>query len=472
MGDSLRYGPMKQDVDPEILAFLETLSAEPRVLFLLECCVGRVLERLRRRKANWREEASRHDIRHVVDWLAIAILHEEPWLGRVDERGRPRKLLKFPDLASVLKEANKAMVRRAESMPGIEIAEGDEELVFQLPDGWYVARLLTPAALDNESRHMQHCVGHGIYDEDVSKGLVLIHSLRDPFNKPHVTIEIVAKGRRVRQIRGKQNDRPAPKHARRVRGYLRSDPTLRVDSPQWVGLYFDADGRLHDVDSLPRGLSIRGDFDLGSTDIEELPEYLEVTGNLILTGSRIRRLPRGLRVWGSLRASRSGLEAIDAEHGIKGSIDVSSSAIRALPDGLEIDGDLDISFTAIERLPAGTLVIRDLLARGMRRLAIPSSCVIGRDIRIDDSEAVEFDRAPRQIAGLLTAARCRSVALPRHLATDGHLAIERSRIVGAGTVEVGGDLFCHRAEGLPKPARALGRIIRLRESRHRDLWSR
>ena len=86
------------------------------------------------------------------------------------------------------------------------------EVVVELEDGWTAQKLTTKEQLDVEGEKMQHCVGS--YADEVKRGDTTIYSLRDSKGHPHVTIEV--KDDRIRQIQGKQNNRPAAKYEKYV----------------------------------------------------------------------------------------------------------------------------------------------------------------------------------------------------------------------------------------------------------------
>jgi len=64
---------------------------------------------------------------------------------------------------------------------------GDDQVVKDFGNGWTIKRLHHDS-LEYEGVEMGHCVGG--YCAPVERGDVHIYSLRDPKNKPHVTIEV------------------------------------------------------------------------------------------------------------------------------------------------------------------------------------------------------------------------------------------------------------------------------------------
>ncbi|MER8573359.1 PcfJ domain-containing protein [Mesorhizobium sp. M1409] len=77
-------------------------------------------------------------------------------------------------------------------------------------DGYKLVKLLTPEALDLESRRMHHCVGHGSYDAGLAAGNHEIYSLRDRKGRPVATVKI-NRGE-IDQIKGKRNASPEARH--------------------------------------------------------------------------------------------------------------------------------------------------------------------------------------------------------------------------------------------------------------------
>ena len=72
-------------------------------------------------------------------------------------------------------------------------------------EGWTIQNVVSENDLKVEGNRMGHCVGS--YCDNVKSGRSIIYSLRDPTNKPHVTIETNKDGS-VQQIQGKGNAEP------------------------------------------------------------------------------------------------------------------------------------------------------------------------------------------------------------------------------------------------------------------------
>jgi hypothetical protein len=464
--------PMAVEEDSEIVDFVATFTEHAEVRRLMNFCVGRVLLKIKNSKRNWREAGLAVDLKDAADWLEVALLHGEEWLLNTDEHGRPKKLLKFADLEGILKEANKAMIKRAMLTPVIKIEVGEEVLEQVLDSGWYMVRLLTPSALDNESAEMQHCVGHGTYDTRVLDGQVIILSLRDPRNKPHVTIEIDARTNSIIQIRGKQNATPKAEYARRVRHFIHDRDFDAIYRPIEIGIVMDEMGKAHSIDNLPQGLAIKGNLDLTDYALTALPDFLEVRGDLKIGGSAIRALPRGLRVTGSLLASKSRLERLPKDHGIARSINVSSTRITELPDDMTVDGDLNISDTAVKRLPERLVVTGHLNMESTDVPVFPASAIIGLNLFLSGSGVRRFEAASLYVGGSLMLNNCGRVHLPTHLAVEKALFMERTEIAsGAKVLEIGGNFYCQDSNFTTQSRRfrVRGRVINKRGARDNDV---
>ncbi|MBU2145852.1 MAG: PcfJ domain-containing protein [Alphaproteobacteria bacterium] len=268
-------------------------------------------------------------LRHIVDWLVSSSAEGAAWLTNVDEKGRPRKLLKCQTYADLVREADKAMDRKNAQMAKA-LGTDDERPVVNLASGFYLVQLITPAALDLESVRMHHCVGHGSYDEALLAGDIEMYSLRDRTGRPVLTIEIgladpgssetsepLARHREIYQIQGKRNFEPDPKHLELLKEHAR-----RAD---WKGrrAYWpyvtDVDGVEHYIEEIPAGtvlaklgipdtfspslpdnLTVQGDAYIGHR-VTKLPENLDVGGNLMISTAEPLLLPESLRVAGRLK---------------------------------------------------------------------------------------------------------------------------------------------------------------------------
>lgn len=177
---------------------------------LLDLSVGRIARKECRRDIGWAKRQNLDEVAHIVDWLVTAVRTHADWLSKLDEQGRPKKLMKFGSLDAMHAEAEKQM-RKLLTDERPKLGKSDEEDFADEGGEFYLVRMKTPKALRNESNAMRHCVGHGSYDCRLTENRSLMLSLRDRKGWPHMTIE-VANGSVV-QARGKANSQPKQVHA-------------------------------------------------------------------------------------------------------------------------------------------------------------------------------------------------------------------------------------------------------------------
>nr|WP_250807869.1 PcfJ domain-containing protein [Neorhizobium tomejilense] len=285
---------------PDIASYIWKLSDNITVTGLLEVSLGRVLENAGRDGRPVMHLVNAEQATHIADWLAGAVISGEAWLSRTDEDGRPRKLMKFSDVAGILKEADKAMAKLAQKNRSITLAPGEEELYAELEDGYYVVRLLTPKALDRESGTMQHCIGGGGYDHKVGTEHYDYLSLRNRFGKPHATMELdlrPARGPKMIQIYGKQNDAPDTKYALMLRSMFR-ERGIRLG--QVGDIVFDTNWDAHPVAAMPENMHVWGSMDIRNIGDLVLPAKLTVEQDFTLDGCHNVVMPKHMRVGGDM----------------------------------------------------------------------------------------------------------------------------------------------------------------------------
>jgi len=127
--------------------------------------------------------------------------------------------------------------------------------------------------LKNEGDLMGHCVGG--YTEDVANGTSRIFTLRDPKNKPHVTIEAVPtqNGFDVTQIKGKQNGNVNSKYTEMVRDFLNAqgDQVGKVHDLDYAGLLDTRDKR-----GMQSFISENYGGDFGHVDPKEVFQHFDL----------------------------------------------------------------------------------------------------------------------------------------------------------------------------------------------------
>lgn len=300
-------------------------------------------------------------VRHIADWLKVAVQEDEPWLHQLETNGQPKRLLHLKGLKEAVEEADRDMRERNKRLAAqLGTDTEGEETVAAMADGYRVVKLTTTSALDREGVAMGHCIGQGAYDQFLHNGTREYFSLRDRNNKPHVTIEVDLAIDAVVQCKGKGNAPPTAKYLPYLGTFLRSK-ALQIAVPAYCcGLCQDTKGIIHSIFDLPDGLEVTGPLDLRSTPITQLPEGLHVGGPLHLYDTPITQLPDGLHVGGSLY--------------------LRGTSITQLPDGLQVGGDLDLFGTPIKQLPKGLTVGGDLNLTATQVSEIPSDAIVNGNV--------------------------------------------------------------------------------------------
>jgi hypothetical protein len=366
---------------------------------LLTLSVGRVFSKAAKAGDDWTVLYDSAAIEHIADWLKASIVNNAPWLANVDSAGNPKKLTKFASIDQITQEADKAMAIAIQQQGQITLVEGDEELYATTSDGFHLVRLKTPAALDRESKAMQHCVGNGAYDPWLSMSDYTLLSFRDRHGNPHATIEIG--NRHIHQIQGKQNALPRADYLESIVRYFTSEVRDRYDLTAVLtqhNLCLASDGSLVSNQAIPEGFESYGDVTIRDAEKHSitLPSNMTINGNLVIEGNsdctvldnisvtgnatiqncvnlleigplfkvaqnlaildcdQIERLPAGMKlnwlkiVWcEKLKELPDGMELKR--------LDLSNTEITNLPDDIKISHFLDISRSKIDKdnLPKG-----------------------------------------------------------------------------------------------------------------------
>jgi hypothetical protein len=187
-------------------------------------------DRLRaHRRSNYFARRFGAQVRHIVDWLDIATRHSHPWLSNVDDKGRPKKLMKCATIEQLHREAEKQFriiaQQQRQNAPldtNKALTSTDIKWAAALGGDLHLVQLLSVAALDAESDAMGHCIGLGSYDARVEgdQRRFSYWSVRNDDGVPLATIE--ARESVVRQLSGRGNGH-APRPVRKaVERYMES----------------------------------------------------------------------------------------------------------------------------------------------------------------------------------------------------------------------------------------------------------
>jgi hypothetical protein len=371
----------QQIIKEAVGAYLTPYCGDDHALgTLLALSLGRVLINAAKRGEDWQAAVDDRHTRHIVDWLKAALVNDESWLHELDHLGRPRKLMKFADVDGVLKEADKAMLIAAQRQPAVRLSEGDEVHYADLGGSFHMVRLMTESALDRESREMQHCIGQGAYDSELSiPDRRAFLSLRDGFGKAHATLEIWYAKNQCIQIQGKQNKPPQRQYMDRIIPYLTSCG-LTMEWPEQIGYAIDVEGRWHSLRELPDGFVSERNLSLKDTGVRSLPVDMRVPGLLYLDPGESFQLPAGLDV--ATLAANGGTYPLGERTRVRQKLDISGSEITALPDDIWLDGDLHMRSTPIQVLPPDLRVGGDLDARSSQVRHLSNGLDVGGNLNL------------------------------------------------------------------------------------------
>jgi hypothetical protein len=441
----------------EITEHICGLDQDGRVQLLLTYCLGRLFMKELGKGGDWRALAASVDERHIADWLRAAVVNGDPWLANVDELDRPRKLMKFGSVEQVAAEADKAMAKANQAVVG-HVADG-EEFVMDLGNGMYVVRLLTPEALDYESSVMQHCIGHGGYDDSLSRNDRHFFSLRSGSAKPHVTIDIDVASGWVNEMKGKQNAHPDPAYVTALTPFFKSRPELQF--MRHTGLVFDQHRNLVHVRSLPDGTVLEGDLRINGGGELVLPRNLTVKGDMEITFVKKVTLPENLNVGGTFMIEGSAVEGRIENLVVEGwsafLVDLTHEApsflgrVKAEHIGFDntrmtVLPELEVDSLALERMPISDLsTVSELVGLKLLRLTdlpnvkgLPAPTELGK-LELSELPIRDFAELPAAddivfskmdigglpdnltVPGTLTFVSCTMEALPRGL-TVGNIA--------------------------------------------------
>lgn len=376
--------------ESQIIEFLTPFAKDDqRALELLAMSLGRVLNRAAKAGSNWRVLCNDSQAKHIADWLIADVKANAEWLQNTDDLGRAKKLLKFATVEQITKEADKAMLKANQKLGVIKLVDGDEEFFDHLSDGYYLVKLKTPAALDRESAEMQHCVGQGAYDELLENPDYMILSMRDPFGKPHATLEI--ENETIVQLQGKQNKPPRLDYLKMLVNYFEIEKSgkfyihLALADNCFV---LSSTNEIANMFSLPDGFESKASLTNFGVITNRLPKGLVVNGSLIfpndsvtvidditVKGDAIFQTMRWLKTIGPRIKIGRNLnlghcpELVNLPDNLKinGHLMLNSCPkLKTLPHGLEVGGILDLSNTAIKAVPEGTKVGEKLIIGGTK----------------------------------------------------------------------------------------------------------
>lgn len=144
-------------------------------------------------------EENQTEIEHIIDYLQSDMAPE-----------RLRKM-SYSQAKSNASKWNELLQKRASS---IQENEDDVKPFIKFKSGFRFVQLVGENAFKREGAEMRHCVA-SYYNKSNTK----VYSLRDVFNKPHCTIEVVGDNN-IQQIKGKGNGSIHPNYIGKVVKFL------------------------------------------------------------------------------------------------------------------------------------------------------------------------------------------------------------------------------------------------------------
>jgi len=169
------------------------------------------------------------------------------------ELAEPKPELASYNYTDAIADSDKWHKMMAGKGEGVYYEPVKKELIMYGPEwnnkewnGWTIQKVMSENDLLAEGNKMDHCVGS--YCNYVENESIRIYSLRDPSNKPYVTIETDGSGKQVKQIRGNSNGFPDEEHCEMISewvGIAKNSPkkyNYSSDRRDW-----DIEGNLDDI---------------------------------------------------------------------------------------------------------------------------------------------------------------------------------------------------------------------------------
>jgi hypothetical protein len=153
----------------------------------------------------------------MVTKVRVAKPKDPDWLKEAIDRGEEVFNVK---IGRPFENEIKHVLDYFKSLDDRELNKLAKEIVRTYKDGFNWKRLLTAQALNREGRLMKHCVGS--YANDVKKNRTRIYSLRDPENKPHLTVEMNPKLTEIQQMKGFANNPIKPKYISYAKDFIKN----------------------------------------------------------------------------------------------------------------------------------------------------------------------------------------------------------------------------------------------------------
>jgi hypothetical protein len=394
--------PLNERVD----SWLHGIAGDDEVFRLLRLCFGRVI--LNRKIEDFTKLI--RDVNAGFRWLNRSIEMKSDWLDRVDDLGRPKKLMKFSDVDGIMKEIQKSYSKEAQFFAQTVASCDDEEWYADLDDGYHLVKLRTREALLREGGVLQNCIGDGGYDKSIATGEYQYLVLRDDRCRSHAIAQI-GDGNLVCEFLGKQNVVPKDKYLHPFVKFL-TEREWPVVNRWHRGFVIDDCGHIHLTRSAPEKLCLRGNLWFHSCKDVILPNSLTVSGHLDIRGTTIAILG----------------DTINAR-----SFAVEESSGPALSNHIVVHQELELTPDAIFPSISDTLVVGGTFSmEGNHHVkTMPDYMRVSDNLQAKDTRFPEFGR-DTQIKGV--------VAIFSDSVNEFFIDTDRNLVFPGDIVEIVGDL--------------------------------
>lgn len=218
-------------------------------------------------------------------------------------------------------------------------------------------QLLTQKDCEEEGQAMGHCVaGHSSIWNKSSYAF----SLRDEFNRPHLTLEARKENGVVFEFKGRNNAIPKSEYIKCYIELSRKFPSILGtitdytfndairNNPSIAKQINEANPKtIQDSLKLGLGLNI---FNEGQTFMNSVK----------LENGKKLNIPKELKIYGNLKVSLQGSVEISNDIIIGGSVDISSYSLT-LGNNIKIGGNLNVSECDLKKIPKGLQVCGDVI---------------------------------------------------------------------------------------------------------------
>jgi len=234
----------------------------------------------------------------------------------------------------------------------------NKNIVLDLGEFKWV-QLVTQQDCKEEGSAMGHCIGGNGHANSIANGKTVAFSLRDEFNRPHLTLEARKEGGVVFEFKGRNNGVPKPQ-------YIECYIELSKKYAEVLGTVQDYTfisglqknivlaKRLNSVNSrtidqkmkLELGLDMfeRGELFMQSVQVGNetnkfvLPEEIKIYGNLIIVIVGVIEIPKDVKIGGSVSVVGKSIK-LGENIKVGGNLHIKGN-LKSIPNNLMVCGDI------------------------------------------------------------------------------------------------------------------------------------